>query len=98
MDGGASPISVAEPAERALAIKLLQFPETIAMLACECLPNVLCAYLYDLAGAFTRFYEDCPVLKSDEPTRASRLALCRLAAAVIKKGLELLGIQTIDQM
>jgi arginyl-tRNA synthetase len=97
-NGATSPIAVIAPAERALAIKLLQFPETIAILASECLPNFLCAYLYDLAGAFTRFYEDCPVLKSDEPTRTSRLALCRLTAAVIKKGLDLLGIQTIDQM
>jgi arginyl-tRNA synthetase len=96
--GSSTPIAISQPAERALAIKLLQFPETIAVLASECLPNFLCAHLYDLAGAFTRFYEDCPVLKSEEPTRTSRLALCRLTGAVINKGLELLGIQTIDQM
>ena len=57
--------AVQEPAERALAVKLLQFPETIATVAADCLPSVLCAYLYDLAGAFTTFYENCPVLKSE---------------------------------
>lgn len=94
--GGA--IRIGEPAERMLAVKLMQFPEAVATVAAECLPNVLCAYLYDLAGAFTAFYENCPVLKSDEPIRASRLALCDLTARVIRTGLDLLGIQTIEQM
>ena len=70
----------------------------IETVAAECLPNVLCAYLYDLAGAFTTFYENCPVLKSDEPIRSSRLALCELAARTIQTGLRLLGIQTVEQM
>ncbi len=90
--------AVQEPAERALAVKLLQFPETIATVAADCLPSVLCAYLYDLAGAFTTFYENCPVLKSEPAVRESRLALCELTAQTIKKGLELLGIATIEQM
>jgi arginyl-tRNA synthetase len=90
--------AVQDPAERGLAIKLLQFPETIATVAVDCLPSVLCAYLYDLAGAFTTFYENCPVLKSEEPLRSSRLALCELTGRTIKKGLELLGIATIEQM
>ena len=89
---------VSEPAERALAVKLLQFVETIDVVAAECLPSVLCAYLYDLAGAFTAFYEHCPVLKSDEPVRDSRLELCYLTARVIETGLGLLGIETIEQM
>ncbi|MFB3893194.1 MAG: arginine--tRNA ligase [Phycisphaerae bacterium] len=93
-----SAISLADPAERSLAVKLLQFPEAVATVASECLPNVLCAYLYDLAGTFTTFYETCPVLKSDEPTRSSRLALCDLTARVIRTGLDLLGIRTIEQM
>ncbi len=91
-------IQVAEPAERALALKLVQFDEAVQSVAAECLPNALCSYLYDLAGTFMSFYESCPVLKADEPTRSSRLALCDLTARVIQKGLELLGIEVIEQM
>ena len=68
-------------------------------MAAECLPNVLCAYLYDLAGAFMSFYEACPVLKApDAATRTSRLVLCKLTARTVKTGLDLLGIETIEQM
>ena len=87
-----------DPAERALGVKLAQFPETVEAVAAECLPNLLCGYLYELAGAFMGFYENCPVLKADDDTRASRLALCHLTAETIKTGLSLLGIQTIEQM
>jgi arginyl-tRNA synthetase len=93
-----SSLIIAEPSERQLAVKLLQWPEAVTAVAAECLPSILCAYLYDLAGAFTGFYENCPVLKSDQPTRASRLALCDLTARVIRTGLGLLGIGTIEQM
>lgn len=55
-------------------------------------------YLYDLANKFSTFYENCPVLQSPEPTRSSRLALCRLTADVIRRGLNLLGIDVIEQM
>ncbi|MFA6133733.1 MAG: arginine--tRNA ligase [Phycisphaerae bacterium] len=92
------PIVVTEAAERALAVKLVQFPETIAAVAADCTPNVLCAYLYDLAGAFMGFYENCPVLQSEEPTRSARLMLCKLTARTIKTGLGLLGIDTAEQM
>ena len=91
-------IVLGEAAERALGVKLAQFPETVETVAGECLPNLLCGYLYELAGAFMSFYENCPVLKADDNTRASRLALCHLTAETIKKGLGLLGIQTIEQM
>jgi arginyl-tRNA synthetase len=91
-------ILVRDSAERALALRLAQFPETVAFVAAECLPNVLCAYLYDLAGAFMGFYETCPVLKAEPELRASRLALCDLTARTIQTGLGLLGIQTIEQM
>ena len=94
----AAPIQIAEPAERALALKLVQFDEAVQVVAADCLPNALCSYLYDLAGTFMGFYESCPVLKADEPTRSSRLALCDLTARVIRKGLELLGIEVIEQM
>jgi arginyl-tRNA synthetase len=92
-------VHLAEPAERVLGLKLAQFPETVETVARDCLPSVLCGYLYDLAGAFMSFYESCPVLKAgDEGTRASRLLLCELTARTIQTGLNLLGIDTIEQM
>ena len=91
-------IALAAPPERSLAVQLARFPETVEAVARECLPNLLCAYLYDLAGAFMVFYENCPVLKADDATRASRLALCDLTARTIRKGLELLGIETVERM
>jgi len=91
-------IALGEPAERALAVKLVQFPEIVEAVAADCLPHLLCNYLFELAGAFTGFYESCPVLKSDEPTRTSRLALSDLTARTIRRGLGLLGIETIEQM
>jgi len=60
--------------------------------------NILCAYLYGLAGEFMNFYEQCPVLQAEPNTRASRLALCRLTSAIVKSTLKLLGIRTIEQM
>ena len=86
------------PSERALGVKLAQFSETVEPAARECLPNLLCGYLYELAGVFMGFYESCPVLKSDEPLRTSRLTLCELTARTIRTGLDLLGIETIEQM
>jgi len=92
-------VVLAEPPERALGLKLAQFPETVDAVARECLPNLLCGYLYDLAGAFMSFYESCPVLKAeDDATRASRLLLCQLTARTIRTGLGLLGIETLEQM
>ena len=89
---------LSEPAERVLGIKLLQFSEMIDVVTENCLPNMLCGYLYELAGAFMSFYESCPVLKADDETRTSRLELCNLTARVIKQGLKLLGIDTVEQM
>ena len=90
--------SLAEAAERRLAVALLQFPETVEAVAADCVPHVLCGYMYRLAGAFMGFYETCPVLKADEPVRTSRLRLCALTARVIEKGLGLLGIETAERM
>jgi arginyl-tRNA synthetase len=84
--------------EIALAKQLLNFGLVLEAVAEEYRPNYLCNYLYDLAGGFTRFYETCPVLKADEPTRGSRLALCDLTSRVLKQGLEILGIETVEQM
>lgn len=94
----AGAVEVIQPAERALAVKLLQFPETMEVVACTCMPNAMCNYLYELAGAFMSFYENCPVLQAEEPARTSRLRLSRLTARAIKTGLDLLGISTIEQM
>ena len=91
-------ISLAAPEETALAKHLLNFGLTLKAVAEEYRPNFLCNYLYELAGKFTAFYENCPVLKADDATRASRLALCELTARVLKQGLEILGIETVEQM
>ena len=95
----AGEIVLTEPAETNLAVKLAQLPETVQAVAVECLPNLLCAYLFDLAGAYMTFYEACPVLKADCPqARTSRLMLCLLTARTIKTGLQMLGIDTLEQM
>ena len=86
------------PAESNLAKKLLNFGFIIESAAAECRPNYLCNYLYELAGDFTAFYEACPVLKADAAERPLRLALCELTGRVIKQGLHLLGIETVDKM
>jgi arginyl-tRNA synthetase len=84
--------------EIALAKHLLNFGLTLEAVAEEYRPNFLCNFLFDLAGKFTSFYENCPVLKADDATRASRLVLCDLTARVLKQGLETLGIETVEQM
>jgi arginyl-tRNA synthetase len=92
-------IALAAPEELALAKHLLNFGLTLEAVADELRPNYLCNYLFELAGKFTSFYENCPVLKADDAaTRASRLALCDLTARVLKQGLETLGIETVEQM
>ena len=91
-------ITLDHPAEFDLAKHILRFPETLQAVADDDKPNWLTAYLYDLAGKFSVFYDNCPVLQSDEPTRSSRLSLCRLTADVMKRGLNLLGIDVIEQM
>jgi arginyl-tRNA synthetase len=91
-------IAVAAPEEKTLALKLLQFTETVETLANDCLPNQLCLYLYELAGHFMKFYEACPVLKAEGRDKESRLGLCQLTARTLEQGLALLGIQTLEQM
>ena len=91
-------VAVVAPAERTLALKLVQFGEAVEAVAADCYPHLLCAYLYDLAGAFMGFYETCPVLQADRPSRTSRLAMCLLTARTIQRGLSLLGIDTIERM
>ena len=64
----------------------------------ECRPNFLCNYLYELAGFFGSFYENCPVLLAEGEVRAQRLALCDLVSRVLKTGLETLGLETSERM
>jgi arginyl-tRNA synthetase len=94
-----SSLVLVAPEEITLANHLLNFGITLEAVAEELRPNYLCNYLFELAGKFTSFYENCPVLKAeDAATRDSRLALCDLTARVLKQGLETLGIETVEQM
>ena len=94
-----SELGLADPHELALGKKILQFPDVIEAVAEELKPNILTDYLYDLARSYSRFYENCPVLKAtDAATRDSRLRLCDLTARTLRRGLDLLGIRTVEQM
>jgi arginyl-tRNA synthetase len=87
------------PAERALALQVLRFGEALRDAADDYRPNLITAYLWDLAKSYSAFYDRCKVLDADTPTqRHSRLLLSDLTARVIQKGLELLGIGTIERM
>jgi arginyl-tRNA synthetase len=86
------------PEELAVAKHLFKFGHTLEAVAEEYRPNYLCNYLFELATLFSSFYENCPVLKSTGQTRVDRLALCSLAARVLKQGLSLLGIETTERM
>ncbi|MEB3321977.1 MAG: arginine--tRNA ligase [Synechococcaceae cyanobacterium] len=92
------PLVFREPQEWALARELLRFDAVIAEVEEDLLPNRLCGYLFELSQTFNRFYDRVPVLKAAEPERGSRLALCRLSADTLKRGLGLLGIPTLERM
>ena len=89
---------LADSAEINLAKRLCQFAETVPQVLNDFRPNILANYLFEVANSFHAFYEACPVLKSEEPARRSRLALCDLTARVLKQGLGLLGIQLPEKM
>ncbi len=93
-----STITLAAPEEITLARHLLNFGLVLEAVAEDYRPNYLCNYLYDLAGHFMRFFENCPVLKAADPERASRLALCDATGQVLKQGLAVLGIEVLEQM
>ena len=99
-EGFSAPISVQQPQEKTLALKLLQFNDVLDQVAADCYPHSLCTYLYELASAFMSFYEQCPVLKDgvDSATQQSRLQLCALSAAILAQGLDLLGIEVMEKM
>ncbi|MBM3846057.1 MAG: arginine--tRNA ligase [Verrucomicrobia bacterium] len=84
--------------ELGLAKRLVRFGLSMEAAASEHRPNYLCLYLYELAGDFARFYESCPVLKSEGAERNTRLVLCELTGRVLKEGLNLLGIEVLEQM
>ena len=90
---------LATPQERALALLLLRFPEALEAAASDYRPNLVTGYLWDLATAYSAFFQHCPVLKAETlESKAGRLLLCDLTARVIQKGLDLLGIQTVERM
>ena len=92
-------LSITDEKERALAIKLLQFEEAVQVVGKEGTPHILCAYLYELAGVFSSFYEHCPILNNnDQQVKLSRLKLALLTERTLKQGLDLLGIKTVEKM
>ena len=91
-----SELVITEPLEHALALQIARLQETLELVATTVMPHHLCSYLYDLASAFMRFYETCPVLGSD--AQESRLLLCQRTAETLKTGLGLLGIETVNRM
>ncbi|HIQ15280.1 MAG TPA: arginine--tRNA ligase [Leucothrix sp.] len=91
-------ITLSEPQERQLATKILQLSETIDVVAKEGTPNLLCNYLFELAGNFMTFYEACSIMKADNETKQSRLKLAQSTANTLKTGLGLLGIDVMERM
>ncbi len=91
-------LSIKAEEERQLALKLSQFGETVPDILNDFRPNLLANYLYELAQTYHAFYENCPVLKSQGDTRASRLLFCELTSRVLEQGLNLLGIRVTERM
>jgi arginyl-tRNA synthetase len=97
--GRPTEIVLNHPAERALGVRILRLPEVLELAAAELKPNILTDYLFDLANAFSGFFEECPVLKAESPGRRdSRLAVCDLTARTLQFGLDLLGIEVVERM
>ena len=94
----AGEIALTDTRERALAMKLLRFAEALEDVEADYRPNVLTAYLFDVAGAYSTFYDALSVLKAEGAERTTRLALCDLTGQVLRTGLELLGIRVPERM
>jgi len=94
----ATTLTLTNPAEINLAKRLCQFGEIVPQVLNDFRPNILANYLFEVANGFHTFYEACPVLKSEEPARSSRLALCDLIGRVLHRGLDLLGIKVPERM
>ncbi|WP_122856469.1 arginine--tRNA ligase [Pseudomonas viridiflava] len=98
-DASKGKIVLEAPQEQELAARLAQFTETLNNVAEKGTPHVLCAYLYDLAGLFSSFYENCPILGAENPDQQqSRLRLAALTGRTLKQGLDLLGLETLERM
>ncbi|TMR40101.1 arginine--tRNA ligase [Actinomadura geliboluensis] len=99
VEDATGPITLGDPAERALALELLGFGAVLKQAGDTAEPHRLASYIYAVADAYTTFYENCPVLKApDEPTKASRLALCAATLRTLETGLHLLGVPTPERM
>jgi arginyl-tRNA synthetase len=94
----AHPIRLGEAVERRLALRLLRFPGSLLQAAESCRPNALADALFDLAQTYSSFYQNVPFLKAEEGVRESRLRLCNATVRVLRKGLELLGIETPERI
>ena len=92
------PIVLTEPIERTLAVKIARFPDAVIRAAESYKPSVLADYLYDLASAYSTFYQNVPFLKAPEGKRESRVRLCGVVVKVLRKGLNLLGIETPERI
>ena len=92
------PLGALEPAERALVLALLKYPLAVEEVAMSARPHALCDYLFSLAGAFSSFYNDSPVKDAEASVRAARLTLCDRVATVLRRGLDLLGIEVVERM
>jgi arginyl-tRNA synthetase len=92
------PIRIEAPQEKALGLELVQLAATLDKTAETLEPHRICGFIYGVATAFSAFYENCDVLKAEEPTRSSRLALCHLTARTLAAGLDLLGISAPEKM
>jgi arginyl-tRNA synthetase len=91
-------VTLREPQERALATNLVMVGDVVERAAAEHLPSLVCTHLYELSQVYNQFYEHCPVLRSDEPLRTSRLALCQATATTLAGGLNLLGIEVLERI
>lgn len=90
--------ALAEPAEKSLALQLLKFPGTVVRSAELYKPSILADYLFQTAQYYSSFYQNLPILRSDEPVRGARIRLCSLLGEVLKTGLALLGIETPEHI
>lgn len=93
-----APVAATEPAEKQLAVALLQFEDVLSTVADGCYPHHLAAYVYNIATLFSRFYEVCPILKAEGDQRDSRLQLAHLTSRTIKQGMDLLGLDVMEAM
>ncbi len=98
IEGFAAPIALEHEREKALARVLARYPDVVHSAAESYQPHLVCDHVYEVATAFSGFWDDCPVLDAEGDTRASRLALCALAEHQLTRGLGLLGIGVLDKM